>query len=558
MAESATGAIRPDSLVPRLEAAAERGRSVVFPEEDPSDRISWAQIHEDARGMAATLQARGLGPGDRVALLGPTSRALVTAIQAAWLAGATLTVPPLRSRLVSEQEFWGQTRARLELTDAALTVADPALTAGLEGLSTVTLPDLGPGAGRPGPDDYEPPPEDPEAVAVLQFTSGSTADPKGVMIPHRCIADNLDAVSERRPIDADDDVVVSWLPLYHDMGLIYVLTQCMTVGADLVISTPQHFIASPARWMESMSAFGGTWTIGPNYAFAVSARMLRRLQGRLELSACRSLGSGSEPIDPQAMRDFESLAAGHGLPPAAMYGAYGMAEATVCISAPPAGSGLTVDVIDGTLLEHEHRAEPLPPDHPRATTLARVGPPLRSMETRIVDPDTGTVLEDRHLGEIEVRGPSVVPGYFRRPDATAAAFREEGWLRTGDLGYRADGDLVIGGRLSDIIIVGGRNVFPQDLERAAETTRGVRPGNVVAFGTEGRQGREEVVVAAEVKVNDLERVRRDMARAVGEAVGIRPADVVLVLPGTLPKTSSGKLRRSLCRARYLRSELVSA
>ncbi len=176
------------------------------------------------------------------------------------------------------------------------------------------------------------------------------------------------------------------------------------------------------------------------------------------------------------------------------------------------------------------------------------------MEARIVDPDSGAPGEERAVGEIELRGPSVAPGYYRRPDATAAAFHD-GWLRTGDLGYLADGELVVCGRIKDAIIVGGRNVFPQDLERAAEEVDGVRRGNVVAFGAEGIHGREEVVVVAEVKVDDVGRVRREVARSVGETGGLRPADVVLLPAGAIPKTSSGKLRRGVCRARYLANEL---
>jgi fatty-acyl-CoA synthase len=540
-------------MLPRLEAAAERGRSVVFCDKDEPERVSWERIHEDAQAMAAGLQSRGVGPGDRVAVLGTTSRPLVTAVRAIWLAGATLTVLPLKTRLTSEEEFWRQTRTRVELTDAALTIVDDELASGFDGGPSVTLTDLGSSsAGQ----RYERPPDDPEAIAILQFTSGSTADPKGVMIPHRCLADNLDRIAERIPMDRDDDVIVSWAPLYHDMGLVMLTTSAMTVGTEFVVAPPQRFVAAPARWMEWMSEFRGTWTVGPNFAFSVAARMLARAADELDLSRCRSLGNGSEPIDPEAMADFSEQAVGHGLDASSMYGGYGMAEATVAISIPPASSGFTVDTVDGFLLEHEHRAEPLAPDHPRARAMARVGPPIGGMDTRIVDAETGRVLDDRRLGEIEIRGPSVVPGYFRRPDATESAFRD-GWFRTGDLGYFADGDLVICGRLSDMIVVGGRNVFPQDLERAAERVEGIRPGNVIAFGVEGRRGREEVVVAAEVKGQELERIRNDIALEVSQAVGLRPADVLLVSPGSLPKTSSGKVRRSICRARYLTSELPS-
>jgi fatty-acyl-CoA synthase len=306
--------------------------------------------------------------------------------------------------------------------------------------------------------------------------------------------------------------------------------------------------------MEWMSSFRGTQTIAPNFAFAVGARMLAH-SGQLDLSSCQRIGSGSEPIDPATMDTFAEAAGMHALDPRSLYGAYGMAEATVAITVPVPGGGFGVDCVDGSLLEHERFAAPVAIDHPDARRLARVGPPLRGMELRIIDPETGGTCPPRGLGEIEVRGPSVVPGYFRQPEATAATFREDGWLRTGDLGYLVDGELVVCGRLKDMIVVGGRNVFPQDLERVAEAVDGVRKGNVIAFGVAGRRGREAVVVAAEVKSEDVTRVRDEVARAIGDAVGVRPGDVVLVGPGTLPKTSSGKLRRGACRARYLAAEL---
>lgn len=542
------------SLVPRLEAAAEQQTAVTFVDTDEPEVVEWGRLHEDARAMAARLQGRGLGPGGRVALLGPTSRSLITAIQATWLVGGTVMVLPLRTRLVSEEEHAVQTRERVALADVTLSIASSELAPLLEPVPgdppVLTFSEVESGASASA---YERPPEDPEAIAVLQFTSGSTADPKGVMIPQRCVTDNHDAMVERAPIDPDD-VIVSWAPLYHDMGLVMLMTYAMISGAGLVIASPTRFTASPGRWMEWMSAFGGTQTIAPNFAFAVGARMLGHTGG-LDLSPCRRLGNGSEPIDPSAMDAFAEAAVGHGLDPASLYGAYGMAEATVLISMPRPGTGFAVDVVDGSVLEHERHAHPVASGHPHARRLARVGPPIRGMEVRISDPETESIVADRGLGEIEVRGPSVVPGYFRRPDATESTFRENGWLRTGDLGYLTDGELVICGRLKDLIVVGGRNVFPQDLERAAETVDGVRKGNVIAFGVEGARGREAVVVAAEVKTEELARVCDQVARSVREAAGLRPADVILVRPGTLPKTSSGKLRRSLCRARYLAAQL---
>jgi fatty-acyl-CoA synthase len=306
--------------------------------------------------------------------------------------------------------------------------------------------------------------------------------------------------------------------------------------------------------MEWMSGFGGTWTIGPNFSMALAGRLLRKSE-TLDLSRCRRFGSGSEPVDPNVMEAFAAAAAAHGFPAGAMYAGYGMAEATVAVSFVALGEGFAADVIDAERFDVEGVAQPVAVGDTKARRLAKCGPPLRGFELRITDPSTGTALDDRVAGEIELRGPSVVPGYYNRPDATAAAFRDGGWLRTGDLGYLAEGDLVVCGRIKDVIIVGGRNVFPEDLERAAQTVEGVRPGNVIAFGVaEGRKG-DRLVVVAELKSGDPASVRDGIARAVSHSGGVRPSDVVLVAPGTLPKTSSGKLRRGECRARYQASQL---
>jgi fatty-acyl-CoA synthase len=276
---------------------------------------------------------------------------------------------------------------------------------------------------------------------------------------------------------------------------------------------------------------------------------LRRAE-RLDLSSVRRLGSGSEPVDPDVMEGFAEAGAAHGLSAGAMYAGYGMAEATVAVSFVETGAGFTTDAIDSERFELEGVAAPIATDDAKARRLARCGPPLPGFELRITDPETGKIVDDRVAGEIELRGPSVVPGYFRRPDATAEAFADGGWLRTGDLGYLAEGDLVVCGRIKDVIIVGGRNVFPEDLERAAQTVEGVRPGNVIAFGVgKGRKG-DDLVVVAELKSGDPPTVRDGIARAVRQSGGVRPDDVVLVAPGTLPKTSSGKLRRGECRTRY--------
>jgi fatty-acyl-CoA synthase len=554
------------TLLARIERATQSRRgTVTFLSGAEIERVEWAQLLDDATGGAAILQSRGVGLGTRVGILGPTSRALVTAIEATWLSGATAVVLPLPMRLASIEEFVEQTGRRIRQAGVALVVVDPELVAFLPDSRdgdppVVTLSDLAPGPGRPAPSTYRRPTDDPDALVILQFTSGSTSDPKGVMLPHRQVVANHDAISAAARLDPDDDVIVSWLPLYHDMGLIGLLGLPMSTGTDLVLGAPQDFLAAPARWMEWMSEFGGTATAGPNFAYALAARSLRRLP-ELDLSRWRLALNGAEPIDPASVEAFCEAGARHGLDRRAAFCVFGMAEATLAVTFPEPGTGMVVDAVDRRVLETDRYAAPVPDDPAHGNvggaSLRRfplLGAPLPGLEVRIADPDDGKPMEEREVGEIEIRGTSVTPGYDGRPDATAAAFHD-GWLRTGDLGYEVGDELVVCGRIKDMIIVGGRNVFPEDVERAVALVDGVRPGNVVAFGTEGRRGGEALVVVAEARSPKTVGLRDAVARKVRDAVGLRPQDVVLLEPGTLPKTSSGKLQRALSRRRYLSEAL---
>jgi fatty-acyl-CoA synthase len=543
-------------LAARIERAiaARPEGTITFVGGGQEDRVPWARLHDDARAMAAGLQSRGVGPGTLVGILGATSRPLVTAIQATWLCGAAAVVLPLPMRLGSIEEFAAQTRARIRNADIALVLVDPDLAPFVEPQPDdppfVLLTEAATGYRS---DQFDRPADDPDALAILQFTSGSTADPKGVMLPNRTVGANLDAIAEAAGLDVDDDVLVSWLPLYHDMGLIGLMTLSMTTSTDLVLAPPQDFLASPARWMEWMSHYGGTATAGPNFSYALAARALRRHPG-LDLSRWRVGLNGAEPVDPDSVEAFCEAGARHGLDPRSVFCAFGMAEATLAVTFPVPMTGMSTDCVDRRVLETDRYAAPAEPGFAGARRLARLGRPVPGLQIRVVDP-SGRPMREREVGELQVKGTSVTTGYYKRPDATADTFTSDGWLRTGDLAYRVDGELVVCGRIKDVIIVGGRNVFPEDVERAVAGVAGVRPGNVIAFGVEGRKGKEALVVVAESRSEDGPTVRRQVSERVLEAVGLPTSEVVLVAPGTLPKTSSGKLQRSLCRTRYLGAEL---
>ena len=543
------------TLHQRTAAGAALGHDVTFISGDVHATVSWQEVHDDAVAMAADLQSRGIRPGDNVALLGPTTRPLVTGIQAAWLAGATVVVLPLPMRMGSLDEFISQTRHRIHRADIDIVLADPELAAFVTpepgDPPLVVFDDL------PSGSTYRPPSPDPDASAIMQFTSGSTSDPKGVVLPHRAVCANLDAIAEAAELDVDTDVLVSWLPLYHDMGLVGLLSLAMTTGTRFVLAAPQDFLASPGRWMEWMSQYGGTATAGPNFSYVLATRALRRAAkegASMDLSTLRVVLNGAEPVDPDTVEDFTAAAGAFGMPPGAIFPAFGMAEVAIAGTFPPPGRGLVVDTVDRRVLEVERYAAPVEPGTGGSRGFARLGTAVPGLEIRIVDPASGRPRLEREVGELEIRGTSVCSGYHNRPELNAELFHD-GWLRTGDLGYTVDGELVLCGRIKDMIIVGGRNVFPEDVERACNDLDGVRAGNVIAFGVETAKGKEGLVVVAESKAGDLEPVRRSVLERVRAVVGVPAKDVVLVSPGTLPKTSSGKLQRSRCRDQYLGREL---
>ncbi len=543
------------TIVSRIEHAAKGDNAVTFMTGDEPLTKSWTELHEEAKAMAAILQSRGIVHGDHVAVLGPTTATLVTAFQAVWLCGATLVVLPLPMRLASIEEFATATKARIIRADCAAVLVDPDLApfveVGPEDPPMINYDELAPAPGRAGVNDFIRPDYHEDDLFVLQFTSGSTSEPKGVMLPNHVVAANLDAISEAAEVDIDTEVMVSWLPLYHDMGLVGFCILPMAEGMNLVLGAPQDFLASPGHWMEWISTYGGTATAGPNFSYVLATRALNRSKETLDLSSMRIFLNGAEPVDPASVEAFIEAGARHGMRPGAVFPAFGMAELAIAGCFPKPMTGLVTDTVDIQLLELEHRAVQVADDHENARKIVELGRPVPGLEFRIVDPKSEAVLTDREVGELQIRGTSVTTGYYQRPEANADLFADGDWLRTGDLSYMVDGSMYMCGRIKDVIIVGGRNVYPQDIERHIGEIDGIRAGNVIAFGVPGRQGKESVVVVAETRAEDLENLSHQVHEKTVEAVGLPSRDVVFVRPSTLPKTSSGKLQRALCRQQYL-------
>jgi len=559
-------------LLTRIRQAAKGNNTVTFVgsaagNNDHEDVVlSWGELHQDAKAMAAIMQSKGLKAGEHVALLGPTTRNLVTAIQAVWLCGASVSMLPIPMRLSSIEEFANQTRALMRHGDINMLLLDPTLAVYQERKEEdppiVLLSELEPGPGKLSANDYQEVPDDPERLAVLQFTSGSTADPKGVMLPYRVLSANVNGMIDAAEV-VEDDIFVSWLPLYHDMGLIGFLTVPMAAGCSLVITAPQDFLGRPADWMRWLSAYQGTVTAGPNFSWVLAARALRRMSDTdeiLDLSAVRLALNGAEPVDPDVVKTLIETGKEHKFDGNAVFCAFGMAELSLGGTFPKPMRGVAIDAVDRKALEKEGIARPADPKDENTRLFPLLGTPIPGLEMRICDIDTRKTLGLREVGELEIRGTSLMVGYYKRPDLNETLFKE-GWLCTGDLAYFVEGpndgsaELVICGRKKDVIIIAGRNIFPEDIEKSIGTVEGVRAGNVIAFGVEGSKRKEAIVVVAEVRSDDLTAVRQAIRQQVSGIVGYPPRDTMLVQPGTLPKTSSGKLQRTLCRKQYMDNEL---
>jgi fatty-acyl-CoA synthase len=538
-----------------IEDATRSVKPVVFLSADSGEYVtSWLEVFDQSIKNAAYLQNVGIEPKDNVAVLGLSSFSLVSTVLGVWLTGASLTMLPLPLRLGSIEEFISATIKRLKAANAKILILDDALEAflpkdglGIEVhlLSKTQLSEA----------HYKKPNISADDLAIVQFTSGSTSDPKGVMITHKNLMVHLDSIVRAAAFDPESDVVVSWLPLYHDMGLIGLLLTPMATGASLVQARPQDFLSRPLAWAEWISKYKGTATAGPNFSYALLTRALRRA-GEIDLSSLRIALNGAEPVNPDSVEEFLASGKPFGLDSGAAFCAFGMAEATLAVSFPIPGTGMELDELDRDTLENDYFAKEFE-GVGRKRRLAKLGYPIDCLSLRIVDPVTGEELAERFVGEIEIKGDSVTKGYFHNDEATKAAFRDL-WLRTGDLGYKVDGQLVACGRIKDVIIVGGRNIFPEDIELAAAKVPGVRPGNAIAFGVFNENDKEQIVLVAEVRDENVSEVRKQVAEKIISAIGVPAKDIVLIQQGTLPKTSSGKLQRALCKQWYLSDRLVRA
>lgn len=560
-------------FIDMLRATAARSpRGFVTGEPNEPHRQTWAEIHGQARHVAAKLIADGARPGAALAVLAAEPALTAPAVQGVWLAGGSVTMlhqPTRRTDLA----VWSQdTVGVLDMIGSQLVLLDPtfeqlAPVLAERGIDYRLLADLvepsgaeSDGAVSSGCDPAAlaavPVPVGEDDAALLQLTSGSTGTPKAVRITHGNLVSNITSMAEAARYDPDNDVMVSWLPLFHDMGMIGFLAQPMALGIEVVMVTPLDFLSAPLVWPTLLSTYRATVTAGPNFAYGMVARSMNKVDDpdAFDLSRLRMALNAAEPIDEAILRNFTEAGARYGLPPESVLPAYGMAEATLTVSATlPDGAGFSADVVDAEQLKAVNRA--VPPGAGAASRMfSRLGPPLPGLEVSVVDSD-GVLLGDREVGQLRIRGASVTSGYLT-VDGPVTAQDGHGWLDTGDLGYLVDGEVVVCGRSKDVIIMGGTNIYPTDIERAATSVEGVRAGHAVAVRLEAGTGRERFAVAAESTLAGNEEgeqlLRKGITVRVVDMVGVRPAAVHILKPGSLPKTSSGKLRRAAA------GELLSA
>jgi fatty-acyl-CoA synthase len=545
-------------------------RAVTFVRANGEERkVSYPGLWLEARRRAFSLAALGLKKGDRVALILPEPDEFVLTFIAALTAGV-VAVPIYPPQTLAKLEAYGDTvRHVLAASGAKLLVTSDALrplieehllaVGGASGARVVVERDL---REVEGFDGQTPEPVALDDLAFLQFTSGSTSRPKGVMVTHRNLSVNSHAIMFDGLKSTPDDRGVSWLPLYHDMGLIGFVVAPLYALVQVMFLPTMAFIRRPSLWLDAIHRFRGTITFAPNFAFALATRAVTDTQSaNWDLSCMRALGCGAEPIQADVLRAFMDRFAPCGLKPESLLPSYGMAEATLAITFSDVTKRIRTDTVDVDAMragKAKHASHGL--------ELVSCGTPFPGHEIAIVSPD-GRNLGEREVGEIWLRGPSVTAGYFGNPEATAEAFVRTGpkpsvatdqvWLRTGDLGYRADGELYICGRSKDLIILNGKNYYPQDIERVVSKVEGIRDGQCVAFSRLDASGQEQAIVVAESRKNASNSISIPAAviAMVRAELGVTITEVHLIKRGTLPKTSSGKVRRREAKRRLETNEL---
>ncbi|MDB5968149.1 MAG: acyl-CoA synthetase [Hydrocarboniphaga sp.] len=522
-----------------------------------TEGLPYSRLRGQAEALALRLLAKGLVRGDRVALLAETDGDFARAFFACQIAGLVPAPLPLPAALGGRETYLEHVRRMTESIGAAAVLAPAAFESWIvEACADLPLRFVGTIAGlaavEPAVGDLAAPA--PDDLAYLQFSSGSTRFPHAIAVTHRAVVANIDAIVRFGLKIGPGDRCASWLPFYHDMGLVgFLLTPvCCAISVDYLAT--REFARRPLTWLQLISNYGGTLSFSPSFGFELCARRVENggVPEGLDLSRWRAAGIGGDMVRPGPLQKFVEAFAASGFKAGALTPSYGMAEAALALSFSPLGRGLRMDTLDTDRLEREHLAVAPTIDTQRSRDFVRCGAILPGHEVEVRD-DNGDPMPELGVGLLHVRGPSLFKEYFAQPEETARAIGTDGWLNTGDIGYLVDGEIVITGRAKDLIIVNGRNIRPQDLEWTAEgEVSSLRSGDVAAFAVDDGAG-ESVVVLIESRLTETA-ARAALCEEVSGVLRARhgiEVRVVPVPPRSLPQTSSGKLSRAKARALYL-------
>lgn len=532
---------------------------IVLQDEDGSEQtVTYAMLDAASRAVATGLLERGLQPGASVAIMLPTSVDYFSSFLGVLIAGGVPVpiYPPARASQIEDHLRRHAGILSNALVETLITVQQakpiamlmkPQVATLKHVVTPVELAHAGPLAAFHR--------ASPQEIALLQYTSGSTGNPKGVIVTHANLLANLRAMARALRV-TPNDVFVSWLPLYHDMGLIGAWLGSLTYGFKYPVMSPLSFLARPDRWLWTIHRHRGTLSGGPNFCYELCLRRAddAQLEG-LDLSSWRVAFNGAEPVSPETIAAFTKRFARYGFKPEAMSPVYGLAEATLGVAFSPPGRGPRLDHVERAAFSRSGRAVAVPPEtHPEALTFVACGHPLLGHQIRVVD-GSDRELGERQEGHVQFSGPSCTSGYYRNPEQTRQLLHGE-WLDTGDYGYIAEGELYITGRVKDLIIRAGRNVYPYELEEAVGDLEGIRKGCVAVFGSrDERSGTERIIVLAETRVTDpaqRERLSARINELATELIDMPVDEVVLAPPQSVLKTSSGKIRRAASRELYER------
>lgn len=519
--------------------------------------LTYTELRRRARETASRLLSLNLPEGSRVALVADTVPEFMVTFFACQYAGYVPVPLPVIVGLGSRDAYIRQLKALLAGCSADVALAPEEFLGFLEmAAADRQLAHLGSfdSLSELPCSDQAFPPEDETRTAYLQYTSGSTQFPRGVVISQGQVMQNLRSILQLGVCMRADDRLVSWLPLYHDMGLVGFLLAALTSQRSVDYLKTREFAMRPRQWLALISRNGGTISFSPSFGYELCARRIRHNPDDFDLSSWRIAGAGAETIRPGSLQHFADTLAPAGFDSRAFMACYGMAECSLAISFARQGRGLSIDYIDAKALSESGQAIPVAPEDSsvQVNCFVECGEVLPEYDFEIRD-EQNNALPDRQVGTVHVRGPSVMSGYFQMPEETSRVLSDQGWLNTGDLGYRIGRRIVITGRAKDLIIVNGRNIWPQDLECVAERQPELRPGDALAFAAPRESQSDGAVLVIQCRLRDEQDRQQLISRLEGLILRECGVECVVeaVAPHTLPRTSSGKLSRAGARHDYI-------